>query len=314
VTATTPASPGVPGVPAARSALGGAVYDRGYRPYAGPRGSRREAAFAVWRLTVRRALGLRRSWRQKVFPWSLLAIATLPAVIEVGVGWAIRNDAEEFAEFNFTTYRDYVGVSTALLLFLALSAPDAICPDRRQRVLPLMFSRPLTGVDYVWAKLGAIAAILFGFGFLPQVVLFVGQMLVSDGALDYFTDNADVLWKVPLSVLALSVYYAAVGVALSSLTDRRIVGGVAIIGLGLVTSTVAGVFVATSDTEQSLGAVANLLFLPLAIRDLIFLGHVTADTSMEGVAGAGVLSVTVYLLVILVSLGVLFQRYRRVDL
>jgi hypothetical protein len=146
------------------------------------------------------------------------------------------------------------------------------------------------------------------------VVLFVGQMLVSDGALDYFTDHADVLWKVPLSVLALSVYYAAVGVALSSLTDRRIVGGVAIIGLGLVTSTVAGVFVATSETEQSLGAVFNLLFLPLAIRDLIFLGHVSADTSMEGIAGAGALSVTVYLLVILVSLAVLFQRYRRVDL
>jgi ABC-2 type transport system permease protein len=295
--------------------LGGAVYDRGYRPYVGPRGGRRAAALAVWRLTVRRALGLRRSWRQKVFPWSLLAIATLPAIIEVGVGWAIRNDAEEFADFSFTTYREYVGVSTALLLFLALSAPDAVCPDRRQRVLPLMFSRPLTGVDYVWAKLGAITAILFGFGFLPQVVLFIGQMLVSDGALDYFTDNADVLWKVPLSVLALAVYYAAVGVALSSLTDRRIVGGVAIIGLGLVTSTIAGVFVATSGSgEASLGAVANLLFLPLAIRDLIFLGHVTIDTSMEGVAGAGVLSVTVYLVVILVSLGVLFHRYERVDL
>lgn len=300
--------------PAAVHALGGAVYDRGYRPYAGPRGGRRAAALAVWRLTVRRALGLRRSWRQKVFPWSLLAIATLPAIIEVGVGWAIRNDAEEFADFSFTTYREYVGVSTALLLFLALSAPDAICPDRRQRVLPLMFSRPLTGVDYVWAKLGAIAAILFGFGFLPQVVLFVGQMLVSDGALDYFTDNADVLWKVPLAVLALAVYYAAVGVALSSLTDRRIVGGVAIVGVGLVTSTVAGVFVATSDSEQSLGALFNLLFLPLAIRDLIFLGHVTADTSMEGVAGAGLLSVTIYVLVILASLAVLFQRYRRVDL
>ena len=52
----------------------------------------------------------------------------------------------------------YVGVSASLLLFVALVAPDVMCPDRRQRVLPLMFARPLTGVDYVIAKVGAIAS------------------------------------------------------------------------------------------------------------------------------------------------------------
>ena len=69
-------------------------------------------------------------------------------------------------------------------------------------------------------------------------MLFVGNMLVSDGALDYFTSNADVLWQVPLAVLVLAVYYAVIGVAVSSLTTRRIVAGVAIIGLVLVTSIV----------------------------------------------------------------------------
>ena len=66
--------------------LTGAVYDRGYRPYTGPRGGRREATWALWRLSVRRALGLRRSWRQKVFPWTLLAITTMPAIVNVGIG------------------------------------------------------------------------------------------------------------------------------------------------------------------------------------------------------------------------------------
>ena len=95
-------------------------------------------------------------------------------------------------------------MSSALLLFVALVAPDVMCPDRRQRVLPLMFARPLTGVDYVVAKVGAIATILFAFSFLPQVVLFVGNMLVSDSALDYFTGHLDVLWKVPLAVVLLA--------------------------------------------------------------------------------------------------------------
>ena len=44
----------------------GAVYDRGYRPYDGPRGGRRAAGRALFRASLRRALGLRRPWRQKV--------------------------------------------------------------------------------------------------------------------------------------------------------------------------------------------------------------------------------------------------------
>lgn len=294
--------------------LSGAVYDRGYRPYQGPRGGRREAALALWRLSVRRALGLRRSWRQKVFPWSLLAITTVPAIVNVGIGYAIKDNPFEIADFEFITYHEYVGVSTALLLFVALTAPDVVCPDRSQRVLPLLFSRPLTGVDYVMAKVGAIGFIVFGFGFLPQVVLFVGQMLVSDGALDYFTDNAEVLWQVPLSVAVLAIYYAVLGVALASLTDRRIVGGVAILGVTLVTSAVAAIVVEAAGDGGSPLAILNILALPLWVRDLIFFGHIDSDSGLSGVAGGGILAVGAYLVVLLGGLAVLIQRYREVDL
>ncbi|HEX4983502.1 MAG TPA: hypothetical protein VFV63_17480, partial [Ilumatobacteraceae bacterium] len=196
---------------------GGAVYDRGYRPYEGARGRRGAAAFALYKASMRRALGIRRSWRQKVAPFTLLGVVTIPAIVNVGIGYVTRDQLEDRIEI--ITYRDYVGVSSALLLFVALVAPDVMCPDRRQRVLPLMFARPLTGTDYVAAKVGAIGSILFAFSFVPQVVLFVGNMLVSDSALDYFTGHLDVLWKVTLAVTLLAVYYAVVGVAISSLTD-----------------------------------------------------------------------------------------------
>lgn len=295
-------------------ALSGAVYDRGYRPYTGPRGGRREATWALWRLSVRRALGLRRSWRQKVFPWSLLAIATVPAIVNVGVGYAIKDSPAELPDFSFITYREYVGVSTALLLFVALTAPDVVCPDRAQRVLPLLFSRPLTGPDYVLAKVGAISAIVFGFAFLPQVVLFVGQMLVSDAALDYFTDNAEVLWQVPIAVALLAVYYGAVGVALASLTDRRIVGGVSVLGLALITSAVAAILTEAAGGDGTPLAVINILALPLALRDLVFLGHVADDSGLSGVAGGGVLAVLAYLLVLGSAVALLLRRYREVAL
>jgi ABC-2 type transport system permease protein len=249
-----------------------------------------------------------------VFPWSLLAITTVPAIVNVGVGYAIRDDPFEIPDFEFFTYREYVGVSTALLLFVALTAPDVVCPDRAQRVLPLLFARPLTGVDYVLAKVGAIATIVFGFAFLPHVVLFVGQMLVSDGALDYLTDNAAVLWQVPVSVALLALYYAAVGVAVSSLTDRRIVGGVAVLGLALVTSTVSAIITSTAGDDGSALAVVNVLALPLGVRDLVFLGEIGSDSGLSGVDGGGILAVGGYLVVLLSALALLFHRYREVDL
>ena len=290
----------------------GAVYDRGYRPYDGPRGRRGAAMVALWKASMRRALGIRRSWRQKVAPFLLLGVVTVPAIVNVGIGYVTRD--RQFNRLEIITYRNYVGVSSALLLFVALVAPDVMCPDRRQRVLPLMFARPLTGVNYVTAKVGAIASILFAFSFLPQVVLFVGNMLVSDSAADYFTGHLDVLWKVPVSVLLLAIYYAVIGVAISSLTDRRIVAGASLIGLVLITSISAGIIIDSGPSGSgSLAALINVLSLPLQLRDLVFLGHLDPELSLYGARSAGLLAVVTYLAVLLAGIGTLLRRYRWVE-
>ncbi|MGE3620888.1 MAG: hypothetical protein AB7L84_10550 [Acidimicrobiia bacterium] len=291
--------------------LSGAVYDRSYRPYEGDRGGRRASVLALYRSTIRRALGIRRSWRQKVLPWTLLAIATVPAVVNVGVGYLTRDTPAE--DFEFITYREYVGVSSALLMFVAVTAPDVLCPDRRNRVLPLIFSRPLTGTDYALAKLAAITTLVFGFAFLPQVVLFVGQMLVSDGALDYLVDNAEVIWQVAASAAVLSVFYAAGGLALASLTTRRVVGGVAFLAALLISSSVAGILTSAEPGRPSAWLVLNLAGLPLILRDLVFLGHVDRFSELSGVEGGGALAVAVYLVVLATSVGILVWRYRWVE-
>jgi ABC-2 type transport system permease protein len=294
----------------------GAVYDRGYRPYEGAQGGRGAARFALLRATIRRALGFRRSWRQKVPPFALLSIAVVPAVVNVGVKYLTRDTPANDVEFF--TYRDYVGVSNALLLFVALTAPDIMCPDRRQRVLPLIFARPLRGVDYVAAKLGAMTAILFAFSYIPQIVLFVGQMLVSpDGALRYARANAEIRWQVPLAVALLSVYYAAIGVALASLTSRRIIAGATFVGLLLVSSIVSSILVGGDDLESagnaSAAALLNLASIPLILRDLIFLGGVDPAGDLAGVSNGGLLAVGVFAAVLVVSTVTLLVRYDEVE-
>jgi len=291
----------------------GAVYDRGYRPYEGARGRRGAATFALYKASMRRALGIRRSWRQKVAPFTLLAVVTIPAIVNVGIGYVTR-DRFLSERIEIITYREYVGVSAALLLFVALVAPDVMCPDRRQHVLPLMFARPITGVDYVLAKLGAITTIVFAFSFLPQVVLFVGNMLVSDSALDYFTGHLWVLWKVPVAAAILAVYYAVISVAISSLTDRRIVAGASVIGLFLVTSIASAIFVGDFEFDNgSAAALLNILAMPLYLRDLIFLGHVSRESPLAGVANGGALAIATYVAALAVGVLTLLRRYRWVE-
>jgi len=291
----------------------GAIYDRGYRPYDGPRGGRRSATLALTKATIRRALGLRRSWRQKVAPFVLLAIVTVPAIVNVGVAYLTRGQLGQ--KIQFITYREYVGVSSALLVFVALTAPDIVCPDRRQHVLPLIFARPLTGFGYVLAKVGALFSVLFAFSFLPQMVLFVGQAFVSDSALDYTLDNLDVLWKVPVAVLLLAAFYAVIGLAVASLFSRRIVAGASLIGLFLVTSITSSILVGEPVEDKATGsawALVDVLNLPLKLRDLVFLGHVdpSPESTLRGVDFGGQYAVLAYVVVLVAACAVLLRRYR----
>ena len=149
---------------------------------------------------------------------------------------------------------------------------------------------------------------------LPQVVLFVGNMLVSDSALNYFTGHLDVLWKVPLAVALLAIYYAVIGIAIASLTDRRIVAGASIIGLFLVTSISSAALVGDRRFNGgSPAALINVLRLPLYLRDLVFLGHIGDTSPLSGVNGGGALAIVIYIAVLIVGGVVLMRRYRWVE-
>jgi ABC-2 type transport system permease protein len=301
-----------------QTATGGAVYDRGYRPYEGPRGGRSAARWALWRWSVRRILGIRRSWRQKVLPWTLLGIATLPAIVNVGAEYISQQQSEgEAGGFipNFISFREYMDVSTVLLLFVAVAAPDIICPDRHDRVLPLIFSRQLTGLDYVIAKVGAVAAVVFGFTFLPQMVLFIGQMVVSrDGSLTYYLDNDEVIWQVAVSATLFAVYYALISVALASFTDRRIVGAISFLGVVLITSAVAGILTEAGGNDKSAADLLSVITPPRALRDVVFLGHIHWSETLSGVNGAAVMALFLYIAIVAAASAVLAWRYREVQL
>jgi hypothetical protein len=111
------------------------------------------------------------------------------------------------------------------------------------------------------------------------------------------------------------VFYAVVGIAISSLSDRRVVAGASIIGLLLVTSTAAAVIGGDNPRENggSPAGLLNILALPIHLRDLVFLGHIDPESPLNGVNGGGALAVISYLAVLVVALAILLRRYRWVE-
>ena len=76
----------------------------------------------------------------------------------------------------------------------------------------------------------------------------------------------------------------------------------------------AGIFQSAADGGRRAGRLVNVMFLPLDVRDLVFLGHLSDDSGFSGVAGGGALAVMGYVVVLVSALAVLVWRYREVDL
>src|SRR5436309_5528570 len=133
----------------------GRIFDLGYQRYTGPREGRRRAVTALFWNGVRRAWGIGRPFRSKLAPWGLFAIALVPALIALGIAALV---SDRLSPYRYDNY--YSAVSRVILLFCAVVAPELLCPDQRQRILSLYFSRSITRLDYLAARLGALVSAL----------------------------------------------------------------------------------------------------------------------------------------------------------
>jgi ABC-2 type transport system permease protein len=197
------------------------IYDRGYRAYEGELTGRRGARRAIVRDGVRRVLGLRRKARRKILPWGLLALGLVMASVFIGLQF-VAGSISAALEEGLPSYPELFDVYSRIsLLFLAVTMPELLGPDRRQGVLSVYFSRPLTVADYLGAKGVAYVLIASMIYLVPQLAFHLGQAaLSSDGFIAYLTGNLDVLWFILASTLAFVGIHGGVLAVISAHVDR----------------------------------------------------------------------------------------------
>lgn len=284
------------------------IVDRGYRPYEGPRGQLASAMWAIVKDGYRRALGLRRRAWSKVLPWGLIALMMLITTVVVAVAWFAGDVVPDLP-----SYAEYFDLTSRLgLLFVALTGPLILIPDRVQGVLAVYMSRPLRMTDYLIAKTLALLTLMLTFYLVPQTLLYLGLASLSpDGFFDYVTSNLDILWKVPAVALAFIVTHGSIVFAISAFLGRSGLASGLYLGFILIANPVTELIV---DVANFAGARYAALFAfeqhPRYIRDWVFDSD-SGRLIMEEANFDPWVSLVAILVTFAVSSLVVFTQYRK---
>ena len=229
----------------------GSIYDIGYRRYEGPRLGRANAIRSLFVHSLRSSFGLGRGGRAKIAPVILGILALLPAVAIVGALtlFAQFGGGSEFSDQVPIRYDTYAGtISTIVVLFCAAQAPELFGRDQRHGVLALYFARALRRSDYALARIGGFVAALLILELVPQVVLFLGRVLLTPDIPKAVGDDLEFLAPVLAQSALSATLLGGLAMAVSAFTPRRAYAVAGIIALFILPNVVAGVVTALGSS------------------------------------------------------------------
>lgn len=278
----------------------GVIHDIGYQRYDGQRLGRGHVFTALYAHGLRAAFGLGRSAKAKIFPWLVIGIVALVAVVVMAVRAQIGETLLSYSAFP-------EALTLLIILFCTVVAPELVSRDLHSGVLPLYFSRPLKRTDYPLAKLAALASAAFLMLGGAQLIMFVGAAFNADKVGDIWPEFGRFTGGLAYSALHALVF-AAIALCVASFITRRAVAAAAIAGVFLVTTPVVGVLVALpSTTANQLAGLASPMTVVSGVGMWLF-----DHAGGQDIGGFGPLYAAVTAALVVGCVLILLARYRRV--
>jgi ABC-2 type transport system permease protein len=314
MSAGTSGAPAAAGAGASDAAGAGSIYDIGYRKYEGPRLGRVHAIRSLFVSSLRSSFGIGRGGRAKVAPLTLGILACIPAVAIVAAQALLRQfpGGEGFDQelpIRYDSYASSIGIF--VILFCAAQAPDLFGRDQRHSLLALYFSRALRREDYTLARIGGFALAVFLLQLLPQLILFLGRVLLATDVVKGITNDLPDMAAVTAQAALTAGLLGGIAMAIAAFTPRRAYAVAGIIALFIIPNIVVGIVVGLGSSDLAGWLV---LLSPTSILDgtnaLLF------DTPLESQFGGTILFVepAAYLAAaaigIVGSIGVTIRRFQ----
>ncbi len=287
----------------------GAVFDLGYKPYEGTRLGRSGAIRAIIKDGMRRVMGIRRKARRKVYPWTLVAFAVLPAVVFVGLAFFSEHLQPGRRKPVWRPCRVHGADRCDRDAVFALAAPELLISDREEGVLSVYSSRPMTAWDYIAARAGALFAVVASFVLFPNILMYLGfAALDADGLGSALVSNLGDMGKVILTMTAYIVGYGAPALLISTYAKRT--GPAAGIYLAIMFGSAgfAEAFQDVNFTGARYGTLLSFLQHPEVIRSWVFGQTQTAAPINAGFEPWA--SLLVIILVAVITVILMHRRYR----
>ncbi|HWH01442.1 MAG TPA: ABC transporter permease subunit [Pilimelia sp.] len=277
------------------------IHDLGYQRYTGPRHGRRYVAGSLYAHGMRAAFGLGRSAKAKVFPWFVVAVIMIVAVVVTAVRAQVGQVVLAYHELPQM-------LVVLLVLFGAVVGSELVSRDLRSGVLPLYFSRPLRRADYALARWAALASALFLAVGAGQLVMFLGAAFDAGSMRAVWDEFLAFAGGVGYTAL-YAVVFGSVSVYIASLVSRRAVAAGLVAAVFLVSTPIVAVLaLLPSTTANQLAGLVSPATLVMGAGDWVF-GRNGAESDI-GDWGPLYGAVTVALSGLCVAL--LLARYRRV--
>lgn len=224
----------------------GSIYDIGYRKYEGPRLGRAHAVRSLFLHSLRSSFGIGRGGRAKIAPLTLGFLACIPAVAIVAAQALLRQfpggeSLEGELPIRYETYAGTIGIF--VILFCAAQAPDLFGRDQRHSLLSLYFSRALRREDYALARIAGFVVAVFILQLLPQVLLFIGRILLATDVVKGITDDLRDMAAVVAQAVLTAALLGGLSMAIAAFTPRRAYAVAGIIAVFIIPNIVAGIVV-----------------------------------------------------------------------
>jgi ABC-2 type transport system permease protein len=292
-------------------AHGGRIYDLGYRHYDGPRLGRGAIIRALYWHSLRSAFGIGRGAKAKIVPILTFVIMCLPAVANAIA--AARGGG------RLVPYDTYVFELRGLVMviFVAAQAPELVSRDLRSHVLPLYLCRPVRRLDYPLAKFAAFATACLALVEIPLLLLYFGTIVNASGGAAIWSQTRALIPGLLIGAL-WALLFAAIGLALASLTGRRAYATGAIAICFFLSWSLASILIGVGGgNAQPATLTARLAGLISPVSVLEGVRQWLGGTSLSAVpppGSVGALYGAMFGLLLAASLGGLAVRYRKAGL
>ena len=285
------------------------IHDQGYRRYGGRRTPRGQGWTVITRAGIRTFLAKRSFLALLLMAWIRFLIEAVRIYFATNVSQVAANlppAGQNLLAVNAQTFHDMLDswfVNLVMFLITVYVGAGLIANDRRANALQIYLSKPLTRVEYVFGKLGILAAFLLFATWLPAIALLLVQVAFA-GSFSFLLKNLYLLPAITLFAFIQALTISMAMLALSALSKSGRYVGILYTALTFFSAAIYGVLsgVTRSTSFAWVSFSANLS----QVGDLIFRLPRRYDSPWA-------VSVLMIAIVIVVSALLLERRVRGVE-